>query len=720
MESVNEERPESIQTLIRKWNQKATPDDGLNFEDDMTHGRTDTYARKRFQRFKVWLNKSRWSGVLFGGIYGVIMFLYLTFMVLSEPEYETDITLRKQFNFSRTCKKKSEDVIFKNKTGNSSSANTGNLLDENSNYMYSVTIGFSVFNFLTVLSVFSRRLRCIMVLILPGTITGRGRAILVAATFTMLVEGPINSISYNMMQVVESHTCMYEATKSTSCLMQDVMAQTTEIISDRRDEFQRQLRQIEKNIERATGETRRVLEEQQRNLNEKVDAIQNKLENARDAISAITSPCKAVKSFISGSSDFFNPFTEHEFPSRRKRRSTDSCPGISPFPKNIIDTDLDSMEELKAWVEDLSSDQLPPHPTLDEMQKLFPDIPNISGIREEILTAISSVFGVVKLYIAALKRVVSAVSLLLLIYMSNEYFTNYYSDDSFDNMFIDDNIRILWHSNVEQYPKLTPLRNWEKNKGYRVSTSPKISKKEWKSILVKMIPTSTGLLITVIILFIDYGLAKSLSGLTSHGKYAISFKGMEDGKTLEEVFPKSFFNYSSLEVEKIDLSTEPCLPRPMFTKPGKFVSLSVLFVVMMVSGIFDVYCSRVRASICNVFYRDCAKERGVYLYNDLRDGRSRRRIRLNMIVTREFIKRIRIDKFNELFFRNKICNFFKGLCIVKGISQLLPSNCIQKKIVCLSCNWTAKTEDMTKEIHIKVMGTKKKVRICKDCAKDMN
>ena len=58
------------------------------------------------------------------------------------------------------------------------------------------------------------------------------------------------------------------------------------------------------------------------------------------------------------------------------------------------------------------------------------------------------------------------------------YLRMYSSDDSFDNKYVDDNLRRIWQMNGKE--KLTPIRHWELNERYQISSSLKISKAEGK------------------------------------------------------------------------------------------------------------------------------------------------------------------------------------------------------------------------------------------------
>ena len=93
---------------------------------------------------------------------------------------------------------------------------------------------------------------------------------------------------------------------------------------------------------------------------------------------------------------------------------------------------------------------------------------------------------------------------------------SYHSDDSFDNMYIDDNIRNLWKFD-NNYEKLTPLRNWEKKEKYQVSKDIKLSKKELKKVFKLLIPSLFFITLSAFIILADYSLASFLDILQDKG-----------------------------------------------------------------------------------------------------------------------------------------------------------------------------------------------------------
>jgi len=78
---------------------------------------------------------------------------------------------------------------------------------------------------------------------------------------------------------------------------------------------------------------------------------------------------------------------------------------------------------------------------------------------------------------------------------------NYYADDSFDNEFVDGNIKDFWTD--ENKLPLTPLRNWELKDSFQIAKSMKLSSREGYRILYYTIPTIMAMIFSVAIIFLD-------------------------------------------------------------------------------------------------------------------------------------------------------------------------------------------------------------------------
>lgn len=109
----------------------------------------------------------------------------------------------------------------------------------------------------------------------------------------------------------------------------------------------------------------------------------------------------------------------------------------------------------------------------------------------------------------------------------------YHSDDAFDNMYIDNNLKRLWKE--EEFDKLTPMRNWERKEKYQLTTSSKclkLSKKEIQNVIMKLFPTMMFVIFGSCIMAADIVLYKFLDVVQEKGDFEINFEGMESGLDL--------------------------------------------------------------------------------------------------------------------------------------------------------------------------------------------
>ena len=127
-----------------------------------------------------------------------------------------------------------------------------------------LAIGGGVTATLALVSPFSKQLRCAMILSIPNLLCGRGRSLLMTLGMGIIVDGPIENISENLQEVVQSITCMYEKIKFLLCNftvnIESIMDQFNEVFRLIRDNTRRRLEQIEKKLDNATRAVRRKLE----------------------------------------------------------------------------------------------------------------------------------------------------------------------------------------------------------------------------------------------------------------------------------------------------------------------------------------------------------------------------------------------------------------------------------------------------------------------------
>ena len=87
---------------------------------------------------------------------------------------------------------------------------------------------------------------------------------------------------------------------------------------------------------------------------------------------------------------------------------------------------------------------------------------------------------------------------------------HYRTDDEFDNKYVDDNLKQLWKNKdtKKDFSKLTPMRNWEIDEIYQVSSSSKLTKKEVKKVFWSLKETMIFVVLTLICTGADHSIGK--------------------------------------------------------------------------------------------------------------------------------------------------------------------------------------------------------------------
>ena len=655
-----------------------------------------------WKSYKQFLITSRFAGIPMTLVYAVFIYLYLTLRILPDSGTNnlTKPEVREKSTISSCFSKEVQD-IFPSNTSFRTFVKIKSDLHENislrnqrialiTSTAFTVTIGIS--------SIFSRHTRCILMLIMPGIIAGRGRAILSTVALGLLIEGPVSSINYNINQVVESIVCMYNSMKNMACHFANQIQADMDYIASMTEEIQQKLKghlkEIQKEAKMASDAVKRDLKKRERELKEQLDKAKRDVER----VNIFGSVCNRLQSAFSSVRGFF----ENTF-GKRRRRSVKICGATAPFPDiEMENMNIDAVNKLNKWAQDLVPDfdvKVEGSPDISKLLK----VPSISDIRGKLSNIIKDSFNSVRYYLAYTKNCFMLISLICLTISAVRYLLNYYSDDAYDNRFVDNTLRNLWRH--ESYEKLTPIRRWELNEKFQVTASIKLSKKELKRMVTRAFPTMIMIVLTLFLVIGDLSLAELLRALVANGKFAISFNGMEEGFRAEWMFNILNKNTSSymklLKLEKIDVSTDPCLPKPLVTDKKKNIAITVIFIIMLLSSVFDAYAMRLRANICNIFYEKRAKERAIYLHKVISSGRHARRIRLKMTILKEIQRRKRRQEF---------------FCLFKVIYFCLKVK-KQKTINCPGCFQKTKVEDTTK-ITVSDNQNEMECQICNDCFKD--
>ena len=559
-----------------------------------------------------YISQCRLSGLLMGPIYGVFLYLYITHLILAGYPFTAPNT--------SSCSPTNTSCWTAGL--NQTSINETALMSKRTSHLVGGGVGAVVGSGLALTSVFSTRVRCNMVLILPSLLTKRGRSFMFSFALALVIEGPLSTLEHNVhfQEVVRSFTCMYREMKSMAQMFVEkfvkIMDQLNNILVMVNDASKAYLAQLERDIENATAESRANIEATKRDVEKKMKEMKEAAEGIADVLNApggiLSSACDGVTAAGGAIGGAIADEVGSWF-SRRRKRSSCGPPNLVDVPDvDISAFDGIPLDALKNIVQDLN-------PNLDLVNMDFDmlaakiDSSSIRIIRETLQGLFMHAFESSKT-IARWASKIFYISIILIIYDTYAYVCSFYKDDAFDNMTINHSFKEICEK--EKKPKVTPMRCWELKEKYHLAVSMILSKKEAISLVKESVPSLCAAIVISGILLTDYLFAVTLEAFKEHASFGLTFPGMEQGisfgSTLQEAAGKGLSN--TIKIDGFDLSTDKCLPSPQRTESSSIWPIFAIIITALLSCVIEAYFSRLRPIICNAYYPERAQERAVFLH----------------------------------------------------------------------------------------------------------
>ena len=215
------------------------------FEAQSDHGKGKPVTSEKCRIAKCWVSvqrglraflKSHFMGLVLGPAYGFFIYLYITNLILSGAPFTKEVHATSEKETTRPNQSLSA-LIFsdvkeflsfdQNDTRNEtleetyfrSSSNEPvyvPLMTSETRDLIGKWTGTLSGASLTLSSLFSTRIRCSLALMVPSLLTKRGRAFMLTFVTSLVLKGPVDTIQFNLQEVVRSQTCLYEGFKSLS------------------------------------------------------------------------------------------------------------------------------------------------------------------------------------------------------------------------------------------------------------------------------------------------------------------------------------------------------------------------------------------------------------------------------------------------------------------------------------------------------------------------
>ena len=461
---------------------------------------------------------------------------------------------------------------------------------------------------------------------IPSLLTRRGRGFLLTFVITLVLQGPMNNIQFNLQEVVRCITCMYQQIKDLAQNFEteniDLIDQVFRSFDDMSDMVNKSKKTLDSLLTTANrdqaNKIRRAKEEIERKSRKAKAAVDRFNDILNKPASAICDTAGKVAGGIANFGIGLWNTVSGWFGNRNKARKVKTdwwCKVKMINIPEINAPNLDVSEKLtevlkkvqgdtKVFDQDLNLDQIK-----DKLQSS-----SIKDIRDRLTSIFQTVMSLIKL-IGRWWSKVFYLSILFVIFDALLYQHKYYTDNDFDNKIIDGNIRKLWTVDQgEGFKKLTPLRNWERQDRYQNNIDWKLSERERKDLALSTFPTLIVFMSTVGVVVVDLVFGEILRTFAENSKFGIYYPGMEQKISFSSFLDDGDTSSNILRIRAFDLRSDPCLPKYSPPKTNKNYYIFLLLLFCGLSCFIDAYFSRFRAMICNMFYPERAKERAKYLY----------------------------------------------------------------------------------------------------------
>ena len=288
---------------------------------------------------------------MFGPLYGVLIYLYITHLILSGAPFTSDEEFNsKQSNSisKNSCEDFTEPEIpiveipgFRGLDAGDDKDIYEPIMSKETSHYIGAGIGGTIGLGITLASPWSPRTRCSTVLMIPSLMTKRGRGFILTFVTGLVLTGPVNTIQFNLQEIVRSFTCMYCQVKG---LVEQFGNEFKRIMSTVRNILQ----QMEEMVQETKQILTRLADEAVGDQKQQIEAARQKMEDeankVKEVASALNQPgewissaCGSIVSGVQNAAEEVGGFFEDVGNTiagwfGRKKRSSDGCgiPNVLP------------------------------------------------------------------------------------------------------------------------------------------------------------------------------------------------------------------------------------------------------------------------------------------------------------------------------------------------------------------------------------------------------
>ncbi|XP_039605589.1 E3 ubiquitin-protein ligase DCST1 [Polypterus senegalus] len=547
----------------------------------------------------------------------------------------------------------------------------------------------------------SPRFRCSLLMIVPNTISGHGRAYIMFFVVTGLYKGPLANINHNIRDVAFSMGCTAElAVNHTKMMFKMVQAPVLQIVNEMvkgNKEFEEEVKDIRKEFK---GVNQQVLGNYGMNAQSTTPLTQKvvttisttrqvfgnygltagttppvTLKNTQEKFSYKTKMrCEfVVDESVQRCKDWFHrkwvecnekimlPLISHllclpmtfSFACEIFRLATGWCKDKIPIDPNFGET----FDRFSSSVDNMdkgfsSSMMVQKTDQSSIVGNKFSKATIVENLRERLSSkksAVSRVMGVI--------RVLLSVTFVFIFLSAFSYTNSYLEDLRFDNNYVSTYFREIDARRKKQGKRyLLPLRRAECS-DFIFPWSLSMHSSEMRSMMVSMLQIISLASVISVFLVVDWMLYRIFYIIRKHSFVQYSFKSghhveIKVGGTsmLASFLRKTIGAFKTKSNFTMTSNNLHCLPDPRRMTLIQYLWTILPVVALFITCCFEVYCRRVRRVIAAFFFPKQEKKRTLYfynerirkrcMYNEIQRSRVRRSARLGTIMVRTWLGRL--------------------------------------------------------------------------------
>ncbi|XP_022083541.1 DC-STAMP domain-containing protein 2-like [Acanthaster planci] len=474
---------------------------------------------------------------------------------------------------------------------------------------------------------FSRRIRCVMLLMVPQLFSGKGRTILMAYGFLLVLSGPVENLSYNMDVAGHSQVCGSELAMNQSYKLFQVVTAPMASFSDEVSSLIHKLRVIGNRITEgflaikdavdslgnAVTEFFDWLSDMVDKCNERLGVPQKRCERAFEHAAYKCRKHASIFNFVCGIVDLISNVCH--------------IAGILKilciFPQIIIVLAEEASQVIDSAIDKLEDQFYVDFEFHHEIHMDYNFSQTARQIKESILGEMEERTEGFLTVVTWLNRLMSF-AFILLILKAYKYYHAYRVKDKHDNWYVTKYFEGIDEKRKEAGKEtLLPLKRKERRK-YITPSSVYLARPEKRRIILGFVMWTTQLFYAAVLMaadcmaywFLDWVRMQSELNVHINAPGAVTLDVQGDG-ILVDIYRALIQSLDPRYISDFAVDTTKCLPYPSQPDIGTYRVIGAIFIISLFLIMFEAYGLRLRRLIMSRHYPERERVRAVWLYNQI-------------------------------------------------------------------------------------------------------